>query len=121
MEMITNKKAVILDVDEPVALGFCNIFEVPGEDSDGDIWKKIVGCEGCPNIADCCGSCAMLTPIGCMVHLKSARRKPFRCIVSPTPGDHMSWCQQEFLCVQGIHKGKIRKVREPIDVFHEVT
>lgn len=105
---------VVMMVDSPSPIAFLDVYE------DGDKWVKVVGCEGCEEIGRCCGSCPLLVPgKGCLLHLEAptASRKPYHCIVRPAPDTNWKWCQQEWLCVRGEHKGQIRRIREPADVF----
>jgi len=104
----------VMPVDSPSPVAFEDVYE------QKDRWEVLVGCEGCEAIDRCCKDCPFLIPgRGCMLHLQRHSNKPFRCIVSPAPNQAKSYCQQEWLCVKGSHKGKIRRIREPGDVFHD--
>ena len=102
---------VLCKVNEPIPVAYFNVYEV------GDIWIKIKGCESCSEEGKerCCRGCAMQTPKGCLLHLTRPAKseKPYRCVIHPMPNKVISWCALEFKCVQGKHKGRIRKVREP--------
>jgi len=114
MDLITEKLSVLCKVNSPVPIAYLNVYEV------GDVWIKINSCNGCPpkSREKCCGSCPMITKIGCRLHLEDkGSKKPFRCIVNPIPTICLSWCLLEFKCIQGSKEGLIRKIREPGDVF----
>ena len=112
--MITNKKAVICDYESPTVLGYINLYEI------GDAWIKIKGCEACENAGSCCGSCPLLLPSGkCPFHTRWGSGKPYRCVIQPSPENANSKCALEFECIQGTHKGKIRRVKDIRDVFKD--
>jgi len=112
MNNITDKTAVVIEVDEPTPVAFLNLFE------KGDIWVKAKGCEDCPveNRRRCCNQCPLLIQETgqCMAHLGvGSLNKPFECVIRPIPDKCYSWCNLEYKCVQGSNEGKIRKVNEP--------
>lgn len=113
---ITKEKAVLCLYDDPVPLAFFNFYE------EGDAWLKIKDCTDCPieSRKRCCGTCPMFSEKGCFFHLqsKTASNKPFVCVVCPSVTDNHSYCQLEFQCIKGPQKGKIRKLSEPNNVFH---
>ena len=104
---------VICHIDKPETVAYLDVYEV------GDEWVKVKGCEGCPNIKICCGDCPMLTSKGCFFHIENTNSKPFRCVVQPTPETCLKWCQLEFECIRGTHKGKIRRIKDTGNVFVE--
>ena len=115
--VITTERAVVCLVSEPVPVGYLNVYE------QGDVWLKIVGCEGCPPEAQkkCCGNCPLLLKQGgCIPHLEGTH-KPFDCMIVPPPDMTYSFCQLEFECVKGTNKGKVRKIREPGHEFVEAS
>lgn len=115
VRQITDKRAVVVPVANPISVGFLNVY-------GPDAWVQVKGCDGCKAINECCGGCPMAIPdVGCAVHLRTKSKKPFFCIKYPEPDEHISYCQQVFKCVAGKYKGKIRKVCEPADVFHDAT
>lgn len=115
VKLVTERKVALCPLDDPSPVAYFNVYEV------GDIWVKIKGCEDCPleDRRKCCGNCPMFSELGCYWHLESGNRssKPYNCIVDPTPDKGASYCQLEFKCVAGSKAGKIRKVREPGNVF----
>ena len=115
-EFITDQKAVICLLDNPQPIGYMNVYE------PGDVWMKIQGCEACSleNRRKCCTNCPVFIDIGCVLHLEDPRnsRKPFHCIVNPSPDICHSYCQLEFQSIQGSRKGQIRKLSEPGHIFH---
>lgn len=99
-------------MDDPSPVGFMNVYE------EGDLWMKVQGCEGCPT--PCCGQCAMLFEKKCLLHLfDKGSKKPFNCVVKPSPVKHNSDCQLVFECVQGKSKGKFRWKCDPQMVFRD--
>lgn len=113
---------VIIPIDNPEPVAFEGVYEPK------DRWEKLVGCEGCETAARCCGwregveGCPLLVPgRGCLLHLQTRSRsqKPLNCIVNPLPSQAKSHCQQEWLCTRGTHKGKIRCIRKPGNVFDD--
>ena len=112
---ITVEKAVLCLLDDPTPIAYFNVYEV------GDIWVKIKGCKDCSltNRVKCCGTCPHATANGdCAWHLEEGRSsKPWMCIAWPTPDQANSKCSLEFKCTKGKHKGKIRKVKNPGNVF----
>jgi hypothetical protein len=116
--MITNEPAVICTLSNPSPIAYLNLYE------EGDIWIKIVGCDACPDDKRrlCCGNCPMFTKMGCYWHLEanlSTSSKPWNCVVKPYPHSAMSFCSLEYKCVAGSKEGKIRRVCDAGDVFHE--
>ena len=106
---MSHKILALVPLDRPSPVGFMNVFD------EDDIWIKIRGCEDCPSKKICCGTCPMLNDKGCFLHLDKSQSKPFRCIINPNPRNNLSWCQQEFQCVQGEMLGQIRKIKEPLN------
>ncbi|HUS88887.1 MAG TPA: hypothetical protein VMW91_05870 [Desulfosporosinus sp.] len=103
-------KAVI-DMDNQSAVGYIDVYE------DGDEWKKIQGCEVCPleTKKKCCHDCYSSLPNGdCEVHEKG---KPFNCIVAPSIKMCITHCSLEYQCVKGTNIGKIRRVKDLLNVF----
>jgi len=112
--VFSKKNLVVCQVDEPSPIAYLNVYE------QGDAWIKTKGCEDCSleNRKLCCGSCPMFTDKGCFFHLEQTNSKPFRCVVIPAPNDCLKWCALEFKCIKGNNEGKIRKVKEPGNIFH---
>jgi hypothetical protein len=100
---------VVCRPTEPTPVAFLNVY------SAGDVWLKVRGCEDCPEVRKCCGSCGLVTDKGCLIQLQTPYgvQKPFHCCVSPTPNDCTSFCQQEFICIEGPQRGRRRRVRDP--------
>ena len=116
MKDVSKKLSVVLSLDDPTPIAFLNVYE------EGDVWVKIKGCEECPieSRKKCCGNCPLLTPDGqCSFHLESKKnsKKPIHCIVKPYPNDCLKFCSLEFKCIKGSKEGKIRKVKEPGNIF----
>lgn len=116
LTIISSEPAVVCPMDSPSPIAYLNIYE------NGDIWIKTKGCENCSwdNRKKCCGNCPMLTMRGCTYHLENIKssRKPLHCVIEPPPSKCKSYCQLEFQCAKGSHKGQIRKVSEPGNIFH---
>lgn len=112
---LTNSQAVLCLLNDPTPIAYYNIYE------EGDIWVKTRGCEDCSTESRklCCGTCPMLSEKGCFLHLDNSENKPYKCVVNPPPDTCLKWCSLEFKCVQGSHMGKIRRVKDPGDIFHE--
>lgn len=106
VEQLTNKKMVIIPLDDPIPYAYTSLYE------QGDIWIRIKGCEDCSteNRKRCCGDCPMLTELGCQLHLEKGNKKPLHCIITPIPTQAKSYCKLEFKCVVGSNEGKIRRV-----------
>ena len=107
---------VICSVSDSTPTKFLDVFE------DGDEWVKVVGCEGCAweDMQKCCGNCPhLMVERGCDFQFeeRNVSNKPFRCVVLPAPDVCHSYCQQEFLCIQGSKVGLTRRVRDKRDVF----
>jgi hypothetical protein len=105
---------VVCKVDTPTPIAYMNVFD------PGDIWVKTKGCDECSEESRlyCCGNCSMLLKDTgeCRLHIGfNKREKPFHCIVDPVPNICHSWCCLEYECIQGPHKGKIRRVRDKRD------
>lgn len=103
-----SEKAVICSLTDPSILGFMNVYE------HGDIWFKSKGCVGCSeeNRKKCCGNCPFQYMDGCKLHRKNKMHKPYVCMIIPAPDSVLSYCQQEFTCIQGSRKGDVVKVNE---------
>ena len=108
--------AAVIPLNDPSPVAFVSVFE------PGDIWIKVVGCETCrlENRKKCCGECPQIDiNRNCALHsgLTLETVKPLRCVVFPAPNETYDWCVQEFVCVKGTNKGKIKRtsVRELID------
>lgn len=110
---VTKKSAVIpLDGSSPIA--FINVFE------DRDVWVKVQGCEACSeeNRARCCGNCKVILPDAkCPYNFQKNSNKPLFCVMNPTPDKADPHCSLEYKCVAGSRIGKIRRVKDPGDVF----
>lgn len=116
---------VIFDVKYQSPIAYLDVYE------EGDEWVKIQGCADCPleNRLRCCGnhdyenhiSCAMQNLITgeCTHHVKPNQSKPWYCMRGPFPNAAMNFCALEFKCVKGTNMGKIRRVRDPGNVFVE--
>lgn len=104
------KLLALVPLDEPSPVGFMNVYE------EGDIWLKIRGCEECEN--NCCGNCPLASDRGCYLHLiNKGQDKPYHCVVHPSPLKHRIDCVLEYGCIQGKHKGMIRRQSDPRDVL----
>ena len=115
--VITNKKSVVIALDEPTPIAFLNLYE------EGDEWVKIKGCDECTleNRIKCCNNCPMfLKEKGgiCSWNLeRPPTGKPFYCIVNPVPNICKKTCILEYECTKGTNKGKIRRVQDTRDVL----
>ena len=114
---ITDKYSAVIPVDEPSPVGFLNLYD------EGDAWIKIQGCEACPveQRIKCCGDCPCIMPDG-RCYWQSAEtiqksRKTFYCIITPLPKIHNSRCCIEYKCIEGKKKGKIRRLKDKLNVF----
>jgi hypothetical protein len=97
----------IIENLNPTPIAFADVYE------ENDLWIKIVGCKGCKATARCCGNCKFVTSKGCFWHVDSrGQNKPLYCVIKPFPVDHWPYCQQQFKCVKGKNKGKIRRVKD---------
>ena len=101
----------VCDVDTLTPVAYINVYE------QNDIWIKTEGCEGCPEESRrrCCGRCAFRMEAGCAWHFETGdamRAKPFVCVVRPFPTKRKVYCQLEYLCVQGLDKGKTLSMRQ---------
>jgi len=107
--MRNKETLVVCRIETPEIVSYLNVYE------DDDEWLKIKGCETCSleNRKLCCGECPMLSSRGCFFHLDKTNAKPFRCVVQPSPLNCLKWCNLEFKCIKGIHKGLIRRVKDP--------
>jgi hypothetical protein len=107
---MTTKMAAVFEVDSPSPVAFMNVFD------EGDVWLKFKDCSGCgeENQITCCGDCPFRLEAGCYVHIKIKGQKPFECCVQPAPHKTYSYCQLEFVCIEGPRKGTVRKMSEPI-------
>jgi len=112
---IPKELLLLMPVDDPSPVGAMNLME------QGDIWIKTKGCDTCPieMRRKCCGDCPMLSPDAiCILHsFRPYNNKPYKCIAQPRPNSCVSWCSLEYTCVQGSHKGKVRRLRESLDVL----
>jgi hypothetical protein len=115
---ITDKRAVVMNLEAPTSVAYLNIYE------SGDIWVKVQGCEICPpeSMVKCCNNCGVfLEGEGCKYHFVrnlATSNKPFSCTVKPYPDAAMPFCSLEFRCVEGTRKGQIRRVRDIEGTFH---
>lgn len=101
-----NPKAV-MDGLNPSPIAFMDVFE------KGDYWKKIKGCDDCQNSKQCCTNCKFLLSTGCFLHIdNNGLNKPLYCIIKPYPSDQWPYCQQEYKCIKGSNKGKIRRIQD---------
>ena len=99
---------VIIDLDSKSAVGYRDVY---GDDE----WIKIQGCEGCKDKKKCCQGCEDSMPNGdCAVHEKG---KPLNCIIAPSIKMCVAHCQLEYQCIKGINKGKIRRVKDKLNVL----
>jgi len=105
----------LVPLDRPEVLGYANLFE------EGDLWIKIKGCLDCPESSRqmCCRDCKAKYIYGCMFHLEGGTtNKPFECVVKPDPRQGLSYCHLEFLCVSGTRVGKIRRIKDSLDIIN---
>jgi hypothetical protein len=115
--MVTKKRAVIFNLDNPSPVAYMNIYE------ESDIWIKTQGCEACPeeNRMKCCNNCGMFSERkGCVWHVTrnlDTTNKPWNCMVKPYPDAAMPFCALEFTSISGRHKGAIRRVKDRGDIF----
>jgi hypothetical protein len=116
-DISTEEEFVLCPLDHPTTVAHFNVYE------KGDIWVKIKGCESCPweSRQICCRGCPMNTELGCYLHIRSgSRNKPYGCMTaSSSPNCNQTYCYLEFKCIKGKHEGKIRKVKEPSNVFRD--
>ncbi len=115
--MITDKYAAVILIDDASPMGFFNLFDI------GDVWVKIKGCFDCPKEQriQCCGQCPCILPNGGCYwqspeNIKSSR-KSLHCIITPLPNKFNGRCCIEYKCVEGPKKGKIRRLRDKLNVF----
>ena len=106
----------VCDTEEASPVAFLNLYE------PGDAWIKIQGCDVCTmeSRKRCCGNCAFLMERGCAWHFEkgdNTRAKPFVCVVRPFPNTAKGFCQLEYECVSGKHRGKVRRVRDRDEEF----
>jgi hypothetical protein len=103
---------VICEIDNPTPIGFINVFE------SGDVWKKIRGCESCPDERrrKCCGRCALRIGADCRFNIEEIghSKKPFYCVWWPPPNEIKTNCYLEFKCIAGSKIGKTLRVRDGI-------
>ena len=114
-EKYKKEKLFLCSIENPSPIFYCNIYE------EGDVWIKIKGCEGCEKHKKCCGNCPLSVDSGCVYHIginKKGSKKPFFCVYFPTPDKCLSWCQLEFKCIVGKYKNKIRKIKNPGNIFN---
>ena len=110
----TDKMCAIVPINDPSPVGYINVFE------QGDVWWKTKGCKGCPVESQkmCCNHCKIFSPVGCGFQADdyiSATNKPYQCVVKPTPEQGRSYCQLQFTCIKGKHKGKVRNLNKSLD------
>jgi hypothetical protein len=119
--MITKKTAILCTIKDAEAVAFFNLYD------EGDIWEKIKGCLDCPKEQriHCCGRCPCIMPNGdCYWHSPDEvqhSRKSLYCMMTPIPTKHNSRCCIEYKCIEGLKKGKIRRLRDKLNVFIEQT
>lgn len=104
---ITKEIAVICKYDSPEPIAYLNVFE------EGDVWIKIKGCENCKNKSRCCSGCPLLINEQCTYQLGNnaiQSKKPYHCVVAPSPRDTYDWCNLEFKCTYGTNINKIKKI-----------
>lgn len=115
--MITDKFASVILVDDPIPVAFLNMYD------PGDVWVKTQGCEACPveQKIKCCGDCPLIGPTGDCYWQNASEikksRKTYYCIITPIPTIHNSRCCIEYKCIEGKKKGKIRRLKDKLNVF----
>lgn len=116
---------VICYVDDPTPVAFIDLYE------PGDKWVKVQGCDKCAleTRLHCCGnhqitSCPMQDKLtgNCRWNLPPNNDKPWSCVIKPIPSRCVNFsnnqsCCLEYECVQGMYKGKIRRLRDRQGVF----
>lgn len=107
---------VVIDIDTASPVAFRDLYE------DGDEWIKIKGCNNCPKEQriHCCGNCPCIIPDGnCYWQVNGERvtRKSLYCIITPLPIKMNTRCCIEYKCIKGSKRGKIRRVKDKLDVF----
>jgi len=119
---ITDKFAMVIPDDDPSPIAYINLFD------QGDVWIKIKGCDECPIDLRlrCCNKCPCIVPDGkCYWHSSnphgdSGDMKPFRCIKNPSPKNGVFlFCSLEFECVAGPNKGKVRRLKDKLNVLFD--
>lgn len=109
---------VVIDIKGQTPVGFIDVYE------EGDEWVKIKGCEECPKEQriKCCGNCPCITPNGGCYWQESpehqkAPRKSLYCMITPAIDKFNSNCCLEYRSVKGSKIGKIRRVKDKLNVF----
>jgi len=105
-------KAVI-DIESFSPISFLDVYE------ENDQWDMIQGCVVCPVEIKkkCCHDCFNSLPSGdCSIHGKG---KPFNCIIAPSIKTFVEHCSLEYKSIKGSHKGKIRRVKDKLNVFQD--
>ena len=113
---------VVIDIKKSSPTGFIDVYE------EGDEWVKIKGCEECPKEQriKCCGQCPCIMPDGGCYwqeapEHQNAPRKSLYCMITPLLTKHNSRCCLEYKCVKGSNIGKIRRVKDKLNVFVEIS
>lgn len=106
----SDKEMAICLYDSPEPIAYINVFE------KGDVWIKIKGCRDCKNKNMCCSGCPIFIDEKCLYQIGNNNvqsKKPYHCVVAPSPKDTYDWCDMEFKCICGKYKDKIKKIKEP--------
>ena len=112
---------VVCDLEKATPVAFLDLYE------EGDEWVKVKSCEDCPTEQriKCCGNCPCIMPDGnCYWQAgenKKNLRKSLFCVVYPLPNKHISRCCLEYRCIKGSNKGKVRRIKDKLNVFVEET
>jgi hypothetical protein len=105
----------IVSIKDATPLAYINVYD------QGDLWLKVRGCSECSltRRKRCCGNCPSLTHEGDCNWQKydKVSRKPFYCVVLPTPERCSPDCALVFSCVKGKMKGAVRRVTDMREVF----
>ena len=105
----------IIDIDSQSSIGFRNVYE------DGDEWIKIRGCDSCPEETrkKCCIKCPSLSGDGLCLEHYNQKGKPLYCVTNPTIKMCVKHCSLTYMCTKGSNLGKIRRVKDNINVLVE--
>ena len=109
-ENISKDELVICFYDKPEPIAYLNVFE------EGDVWLKTKGCENCKNKSRRCSGCPLFIDDKCLYQIGNnliQSKKPYHCVVTPSPKDTYNWCEIEFKCISGKNKDKIKQVKIP--------